>query len=133
MIRTDTTNCATLTEKELSQHCAFVSCEQSLWCTFFYVTTFDLKACRRKHRRLPAWPLQARYANFDNPERVADAGTDPRAELERSTRRCARRLKRSARRHAEQLQCTCPGGPQTLSDELTKSITCRTELGAYTA
>ena len=27
LIRTDTTNCATLTEKELSQHCAVVSCE----------------------------------------------------------------------------------------------------------
>ena len=27
----------------------------------------------------------------------------------------------------------CPGDPQTLSDELTKSITCRTDLGANTA
>ena len=27
LIRTDTTNCANLTEKELSQHCAIVSCE----------------------------------------------------------------------------------------------------------
>ena len=27
LIRTDATNCATLTEKELSQHCAVVSCE----------------------------------------------------------------------------------------------------------
>ena len=48
-------------------------------------------------------------------------------------RRCARQLKRSARRHAEQLQCTCPGDPQTLSDELMKSTTCRTDLGANTA
>ena len=29
--------------------------------------------------------------------------------------------------------CTCPGDPQTLSDELTKSTTCRTDLGANTA
>ena len=48
-------------------------------------------------------------------------------------RRCARQLRRSARRHAEQLQCTYPGDPQTLSDELTKSTTCRTDLGANTA
>ena len=27
VVRTDTTNCATLTEKELSQHCVVVSCE----------------------------------------------------------------------------------------------------------
>ena len=44
-------------------------------------------------------------------------------------RRCARRLKRSARRHAEQLLCTCPGDPQTLSDEFTKSTTSRTDPG----
>ena len=32
-----------------------------------------------------------------------------------------------------QRQCKCPGDPQTLSDELTKSITCRTDPGANTA
>ena len=38
-------------------------------------------------------------------------------------------MKRSARRHAEQLLCTCPGDPQTLSDEFTKSTTSRTDPG----
>ena len=40
LIRTDTTNCATLTEKELSQHCAVVPCDHrnstggggGVWC-----------------------------------------------------------------------------------------------------
>ena len=71
---------------------------------------------------------QRHHDRVDRPERVADTGAETREQ-----RRCAPRLKRSARRHAEQLQCACPGDPQALSDELTNSITCRTDLGANTA
>ena len=45
-------------------------------------------------------------------------------------RRCVRQSKRSVRKRGEQLRCTCPEDPPTQSDELTKSITCRTDPGA---
>ena len=47
--------------------------------------------------------------------------------------RCVRQSNRSVRKRGEQLQCTCPEDRQTQSDELTKSIACRTDLGANTA
>ena len=47
--------------------------------------------------------------------------------------RCVRQSNRSVRKRGEQLQCTCPEDRQTKSDELTKSVTCRTDLGANTA
>ena len=89
---------------------------------------FDVKShcCRRKAREFSLVadnPEKRHHDRADRPARVADTGTET---LSWRGRRedVRRRSKRSARRHAE---------PQTLSDELTKSITCRTDLGSNAA
>ena len=66
-IRTDATNCATLIEKELSQHCAVVSCKHRN-STVLFAARFVLVLCddrwqwllggaakRRRERRLRSW------------------------------------------------------------------------------